>query len=466
MEINLLSVGGGVNIETDSNLPPEKQQIVRDICTGEFISDDYLLIPTIDGPPGTGKTFTATIVANNYVREKLGQRRVIFLAYTNYALDRVKEELDKFFDPKTVIRLRSDTRIKDWERGVIGCDIRLSNLTWNEQRIIREQPFLICTPFTLSRLFRMRRSPREPREYIVVVDEFSQIDPATFLMALNTLRQSPPDGIILFGDPLQLPVVTTQVELLPNIVNFLGDLNPGTYEPYQLFYQFRMHESICSIVNIVRRELSRFSRVSRGHELRSAETVKRKTLSERGYRWNRAAARVHGSFYEEILDPDNPVVIVDTTELSKDAQSPTGSWYNRDEAELAVKIAKAASDAFTTSKGERIFPKIITPYSAQSLLIKSLMSDDRKNDVLTVYKAQGREYPFVVVSFVRNNEARDVGFLTTPYLRGQAYVAISRAQSKLIVLISEETFGVHPVFDAILRKVEGIEGCIKRKAPH
>jgi superfamily I DNA and/or RNA helicase len=85
----------------------------------------------------------------------------------------------------------------------------------------------------------------------------------------------------------------------------------------------------------------------------------------------------------------------------------------------------------------------------------------REGKVLTVYKAQGREYPFVIVSMVRNNEDANVGFLDLPYLRGQAYVALSRAKAKMIVLVSENTFAPHPVFNAFL-SIRG-ERCLKLK---
>ena len=116
-------------------------------------------------------------------------------------------------------------------------------------------------------------------------------------------------------------------------------------------------------------------------------------------------------------------MICNTDDRGWDGELPTGSKYNVGEADLAVELAKG---------------------------------------VTTVYKFQGREAPLVIVSFVRNNPAREVGFLdvpSDPSLSGQSYVAVSRAKGKMIVLISESTFSTHPVFEAFM-DTKG-EGCLR-----
>lgn len=46
-------------------------------------------------------------------------------------------------------------------------------------------------------------------------------------------------------------------------------------------------------------------------------------------------------------------------------------------------------------------------------------------------------------------------------LRGQGYVAVSRAQAKMIVLMSKNTFSAHPIFEALARTKA--DGCLKVK---
>ena len=71
---------------------------------------------------------------------------------------------------------------------------------------------------------------------------------------------------------------------------------------------------------------------------------------------------------------------------------------------------------------------------------------------MTIYKAQGREYPFVIVSFARKNPIQTIGFLAEPELRAQTYVACSRAMAKLVLLFSFSTFQGYPDYATLLGK--------------
>jgi superfamily I DNA and/or RNA helicase len=55
---------------------------------------------------------------------------------------------------------------------------------------------------------------------------------------------------------------------------------------------------------------------------------------------------------------------------------------------------------------------------------------------------------------VRKNPERRIGFLEDEKLRAQIYVACSRAQGKLILLMSQETFGGKPLYEELVN-IEG-----------
>jgi hypothetical protein len=439
--------------EEYKKLSKEKKHVVEGMLSPS-IEEDFFFLPTADGPPGTGKTHTACIGASEYVLQDPERNKVVFFAFTNYAADRIKEELDKWFPPSVVIRLTPNVAEKDWERGRIGCDPYLTSLSREDIRRIKRAKFIVSTPFIAGRIAKIGGFSRNT---LMVFDEFSQIDPPTFFSCLNGLKEISPRGISFFGDPLQLPVVTTQFDLYENIVEFLA--RKGGFEPYRLETQFRMHETICSVVNAMRRQLSNFSPISSGHSLVPDESVRKRTLEELGYEWRPGEARKCDPKLEQVLDPSYPFVVIDTSDLGNETPTHSGSWRNEAEAELAAKIAGAANRSFARpAGGTEDFPVLITPYAAQATLLRERV---REGKVLTVYKAQGREYPFVIVSMVRNNEDANVGFLDLPYLRGQAYVALSRAKAKMIVLVSENTFAPHPVFNAFL-SIRG-ERCLKLK---
>jgi len=425
-----------------TGLSPEKRKVVDGLLADPLENEHTVLLPTTDGPPGTGKTHVASVGAGKFFLQDPYRTKVVLIAFTNYAVNRLKEEMDKIFPPDWTVRVVPNPEIQDPKKGVVGCDPYRQKIPRASKRLVFCAPFVVCTPFMASRVSGLIGASRP----LIVFDEFSQIDPPTFFMTLESLYDANPRSVALFGDPLQLPVVTTQENLMQNIVSFLEE--GRSFRSYTLEVQYRMHEEICHFVNVMRKELARFSPIAAGHPLKVAPDVRGRDLLQLGHSWKPEKA---GKF-REILDPSKPIVFVDTSELGHDMQTVTGSSYNLREAKLICEIYKAALQSLPGP--ER--PKIITPYRAQARIIKQRLpqADD---DVLTVYKAQGREYPFVLVSMVRNNEEHNIGFLDLPHLphlRGQGYVAISRAKGKMIVLISRETFYPHPVFEGVLDEAE------------
>jgi superfamily I DNA and/or RNA helicase len=427
-------------------LHPEQREAV-DAMLQDCVGDAHFLLPIVDGPPGTGKTHTGSVAAGKYFLQNANKHKVLYVAYTNFALDRAKEALERLgFPSHDVIRLLPTPGLRDWKGGRIGCRWDLLDLSYNDIRRLQEAPFVLCTPYMLGRMERLgvRRK--------IIIDEFSQIDVPTFIMILNQTKDLNPDGFALLGDPLQLPVVTTQEELRENIVRFIR--TKKIFEPHTLIVQHRMHKTICESVNNVRKELASEFSSSSPRDLVPSDKVKERGMEELGFKWNRKEA---GNF-EQILHPAFPLVIYNTDELGFEKRSPTGSWYHEGEAELAIEIAKAAYRCYTKN-GMHFVPKIISPYSAQVYQIANALPIETQEAVTTVWRFQGREHPMVIVSMVRNNERGEIGFLDMPMLRGQGYVAISRAQAKLIVLMSKNTFSSHPIFNALAKTQ--VNGCLK-----
>jgi superfamily I DNA and/or RNA helicase len=432
--------------EGHQNLNEEQREAV-DLVLEEPIQGENVILPIIDGPPGTGKTRTATGAVARYFLQNPRSNKVLYVCPTNAAADVAKKILEEVwgFPSRYVVRLIHKPGIKDWDKGVIGCEPTLEDLSLQDILMLREVPFIICTPYMLGRVKRISKSTRK-----IIIDEFSQIDVPTFLMILNSVREINPDGVSLFGDPLQLPVVTTQEELRQNVVRHIESLRGIGL--HTLKVQYRMHKSICSAVNNMRKRISAYIQ----KDLVPAGNVENRGMNELGWKWDQSKA---GRF-KEILDPSYPLVIFDTDKLGFERRLPTGSVLNEGEAELAADLAKAAYKSYTKGN-ENLRPIILSPYTAQVNLIKEKLNETHlKENVITVYSAQGNEYPFVIVSFVRNNPKGEIGFLDMPMLEGHGYVAISRAQGKLIVLLSKSTFlSTHPIFEAFEDVQE--EGCLK-----
>jgi hypothetical protein len=401
--------------------------------------DDAFVLPVVDGPPGTGKTSVGTLAVANELLENR-DTRVAYFCYTNFAADVAQSALSRFgFETRRIARLTSNPLERDLRRGVLGMSYDpwsgsyLQGLSDNDRRYLQQAQLLLCTLHGSGRVMETLRDSPDVR---VIIDEFSQVSPPMFFATMNKMRkpQINPSGYALLGDPLQLPVVTTQPLLQPNIADYIRRLRP-TYRAHELDLQFRMHDDICQAVNSLRRALNA------NFYLRSADVVADRILTtdaeNLGYSYDRAGV---DDSVEEIIDPTHPLVIVDTSALDQEQTAAGGSKRNEAEARLAARIATELNRRFQTRDGRHLIPMTLTPYSGQVREIRNALPEELRESCSTIYSSQGKEYPCVIVSFVWNNPNGFIGFLEDMRLRAQTYVACSRAQAKLVVLMSRRCF--------------------------
>jgi len=431
-------------VEEKLNMYDRLQKNAVEGILDQWSSDEGdFVFPIVDGPPGTGKTSIATIAAANYLLEnKRGQ--VAYLCYTHFAVDKAKKDLHSYgFPPDKVVELHYDPKLVKWEEGIYGCDSELRFASFNDKRRLKECGVLLCTLHASRRVFKLRSRPK------VLIDEFSQVSVPMFFSVLRKIfaEQCNPEGYALLGDPIQLPVISTQSVLRPNIGVFIMQRKP--HEPHRLVFQHRMHKDICEAVNSLRD-------VYRTHKIESGDDARERDLSELGYSWDRRNIQTELS---EILDPSKPLVIVNTDEYGKEERIFGGSVMNVGEGELAARLAKTIYGTFRDQNREPLKPWVLSPYTAQVGEIRQKLPDELRYNCITIYRSQGREYPCVIISFVRNNPEGRIGFLGEGLeyqLKEQTYVGCSRAQGKLILLISFDTFlgHGHSEFEALLQTKE------------
>jgi hypothetical protein len=427
-------------------LNPQQRRAVE-VLQKESLQRDHFLLPVVEGPPGTGKTSTgATAVVKKLIElNKSGMTgRYLVLCYTHVACLRFKEVLEKNLgmQPFDAVYLKpsfSGPPQLDQDRGIVSCDPYLRGLPAHQIRWLQRRPVLITTLLGVRRAL----SVLVDRRIYFMIDEFSQVSKADFFACVDQVRGNKPYQYSLLGDPHQLPIVTTQTHLRPNIFEWL---EPRGVKPVQLVKQYRMHKDICSAVNKMRE-------VFHSYPLEPAESVRERTLTAMGYKWEPP----QDTWMRRVLDPNSPLVLIDTSKLGyEDVRA--GSIFFTKEAELVAHIAQAAAQSYHRN-GTPLLPTILTPYNGQRDRITELLPPVLQTEVRTIYKAQGAEYPFVIISFVRSNPARFVGFLHESMLHQQAYVGCSRAQAKLIVLMSFDTFveGMHGMFVALHDTPEAVK---------
>ncbi len=418
----------------------EAQTLAIDSIVGGWEGQSgRFVLPIVDGPPGTGKT-TVGVLGSSRFRLESTKPQVSYLAYTHLAADRALQSfIDLGFTPDDVLRVVDRIRARRYRGNpfYVGFD-RLEDLTPNQQRRLKNTPILITTLLSARRIL-----PRVQTRSLIVIDEFSQVPPSLFFSTLRTTVKGNPRGYALLGDPNQLPVLTTQPALRPNIGSYI--MARRGMIPHQLRVQYRMHDIICQEVNALRMALN-------AYPLESDATVRERTLASLGYRWNQEPCPPG---FEEIISPENPLVLVNTDSLpDAERQAFMGSKFYTAEARLAARLAEGFARCYATSS-QPLIPRILTPYSAQVGAITGLLSESQSEiDCGTVYGAQGNEYPLVIVSFVRKNPGKWIGFLEDPQLHAQTYVACSRAMGKLVILLSRSTFQGHRDFDFLISQAE------------
>jgi len=429
-------------------LNQEQRESVESILEGWDSPSGEFILPIVEGPPGTGKTTVGVVAASRY-REENRRPQIAYLCHTHYAADRALEAfIELGFTPDDVLRVVDRGRGLGYQKSLYSKYYIAYNdaneLTPQQQRRLRNTPILITTLHGSRRIFNFQTRP------LILIDEFSQVPPTLFFSTLSKVRRSSynPYGYVLLGDPNQLPVITTQQFLRPNVGIFI--MSRRDYEPHQLRLQYRMHPNICQAVNALREALQC------RYPLETHQSARNRTLSFLGYSWNRSACPEE---FVDILDPNKPLVIINTDKLRGRDDAILGSKYFPSEARLAARIAEAFSSAYRDRNSQPLLPTILSPYSAQIGLIRSLLPQNLHSNCITIYQAQGREYPCVIISFARKNPHGWIGFLGEGGfgdvgMRAQTYVACSRAMAKLVVLFSFSTFRGYRDYDYLLERSE------------
>ncbi|KAH1194718.1 DNA-binding protein SMUBP-2 [Glycine max] len=247
---------------------------------------------------------------------------------------------------------------------------------------------------------------------LVIIDEAAQaLEIACWIPLLKGSR------CVLAGDHLQLPPTIQSVEaekkglgrtLFERLAEVYGDEITS-----MLTVQYRMHELIMdwSSKELYNSKIKAHPSVT-AHMLYDLEGVKRTTSTE------------------------PTLLLIDTAgcdmEEKKDEEDST---FNEGEAEVTVAHAKrlVQSGVIPSDIG------IITPYAAQVVLLKMLKNkEDRLKDVeiSTVDGFQGREKEAIIISMVRSNSKKEVGFLSD---HRRMNVAVTRSRRQCCLVSDTET---------------------------
>lgn len=283
---------------------------------------------------------------------------------------------------------------------------------------------------------------------LVVVDEAAQAsEPSTWIPLARARRA------VLIGDPKQLaPIVRSREaaqaglarSLMSRLMSKTSTSSPDASESIgvlsvALDTQYRSHEAISSWCSVE----------SYNGRLNAAESVKDGLL-----------CHLAGVLQTPVTT--TPMFMLSTR--SNDGRVPVecierrvgGSYINEGEATivashvlLLLKSGVKASDI-----------AVISPYAAQVRLLRAVFSsaledvqDSASVEVSSIDAFQGREAQAVVISMVRANRARDVGFLADAR---RMNVAVSRAKRHVSIVGDHKTITNDAFLERLVKHIEGV----------
>ncbi|ERN15260.1 hypothetical protein AMTR_s00056p00216230 [Amborella trichopoda] len=328
---------------------------------------DYALIL---GMPGTGKT--STIV--HAVKALLMRGSSILLtSYTNSAVDNLLVKLKT--QGIDFIRLGRDAAIHDEikQYSVAAMNIRSvedMKLKMDQARVVGVTCSGITHPLLANKKFD-----------VCIMDEAGQI---TLPVSLGPLMLA--STFVLVGDHYQLPPLVQNIEARENGMGVslfcrLSEMHPQAISTLQR--QYRMCADIVVLANAL----------IYGHRLQcgSSEVANAKLMVSTSISVK--------SWIKEALDPNRPVIFINTDSLPAPEAKQNKSMNNPSEAQIVSEITRELLVGGVD--GNEI--GIIAPYNSQVDLIRHII-DVTSVEIHTIDKYQGRDKDCIVVSFVRSNE--------------------------------------------------------------
>lgn len=438
----------------------------------------------IHGPPGTGKTSTIVELVKQLLTNRKSQKRILICGPSNISVDTILERLSPFFaggDYDKLVRIGHPARIlpqilkhsldliveRDSRDVVGGIMSDIDKLTRKLRKIKsykeRRETYQEIKDLKKELRSRTRKTFTEAlvraqvvvatlhgsssREVVqavnsagelfdtLIIDEVSQaLEPSCWIPIIYHKTVS---KLIIAGDNKQLsPTIKTK-----NNKKVINTLSTTLFDRL-LKVQKHSDQFICFLDTQYRmnEKIMRFpSDVLYEGKLVAAESVKDGIVKDL------VGDGGGGGGLDDDDDDDliEPIIWYDTEggdfpEMDYDpGNALASSKYNEGECLVVLKHVNELLSKGVTQEDIGI----ITPYSAQVTKLRELFRTDNPLDrieISTVDGFQGREKEIIILSLVRSNDDKKVGFLAD-YRR--LNVSITRCKRQLCVVGDFETIG-------------------------
>ena len=403
----------------------------------------------IQGPPGTGKTYVLAWMALGYLQARRAAGlpcRILVSAFTLNAignlLDAIQSKAARYVpSPPDVVYLGSQPG-GGLNPAIRHISFRQRDATAEAWEALQSDHLIVgCSVWALNKLMlagdpAVTDGPTSPLFHLVCIDEASQMVVSNGLMALAGL--APSGRVLVAGDDKQLPPVRAvhnqEIEgrrLGGSLYDFLKSAQVAEFP---LDETFRLNAP-----------LTRFpeSKFYPGRYRPTAASADRRLQLAEG--WDQDAA----SWERIALDPDYPLCI-----LLHDG--PTAGTSNPFEVGLAARLARrlfaamTAEDTGGTQSPEAIWQErlaIVSPHRAQNAAIRAALANDAAGTgavVETVDKIQGKERDAIVASYTVSDPEFALAEAEFIFSLERLNVTITRARTKLILIVSRRLLDVVP----------------------
>jgi hypothetical protein len=403
----------------------------------------------IQGPPGTGKTYLLSWMALGYLQARQAAGlpcRVLLNAFTLNAvgnlLDAIQSNATRYLPSPPELVYLGNQPGGGLKPAVRHISFRQRGAAADAWEALQDEHLIVgCSVWSLNRLLQagdaaVTDGPTSPLFHLVCIDEASQMVVSNGLMALAGL--APGGRVLVAGDDKQLPPVRSVHDqtiegrhLGGSLYDFLKSaqvaefpldetfrLNaPLTRFPEGKFYPGRYRPTMASADQRLR--------LAAGWEQDAAP-------------WERVA-----------LDPEYPLCV-----LLHDG--PTAGTSNPFEVAIAARLARrlfaamAAEENGEDHSAETVWQKrlaIVSPHRAQNAAIRAALAQDPAGSgavVETVDRIQGKERDAIIASYTVSDPEFTLAEAAFIFSLERLNVTITRARTKLILIVSRRLLNVVP----------------------
>jgi len=445
-------------------------------------------ISFIHGPPGTGKTTVATHIANSASNDR--KDNILICAPSNTAIDniafkllemknnkflrighpaRMAEGLEKYCldyklentKDRKIVKLRTEAILAAQElgelkhpgrsliRGQTDEEIMSLSKKGSNNRGLRKNQIKVLQNWVRSKKKNssiFENLKEEENRFKEKKIKETKIILATCSTGGSEILENHNFDLCILDEASQAPIPLALITMLISARMILvGDSN-------QLSPIVKNRKAINLGLKDTLFEYIQKEKPQNGTMLKTQYRMREKILSFPNEQWYGGKIKSDKKVlsYKNILKKTSPfgeseVVGIDTGGLFKENLTKEDhSWKNLKEARYIKKII----DYLEEKKVKPSAIGIISPYKAQTKEIKKKI---KEIEVHTVDGFQGREKDLIIISLVRSNKNKNIGFLSD---EKRLNVSLTRAKKHLIIIGDKKTFSKNKIFNDLWNFIE------------